>query len=154
MSFLISQLGNPISSEKEDGFQAFLSYRRPHFGLLDDLLKVAYGNNASIAEYQTTFWLALPSWFRKLSIVPPGSIPGRAAYHSYIAMVNFRIKIDVSQTKFSKFSEQCRKAATQLNVLKIRSYIGFEERKVLVQSFCLFKFQLLSFSVAFLFIKI
>ena len=48
-------------------FQAFLSYWRPNFGLLDDSLKVAYGNNASFAEYQTTFWLALPSWFRKLS---------------------------------------------------------------------------------------
>ena len=44
-----------------------MSYRRPNFGLLDDLLKVAYGNNTSFAEYQMTFWLALPSWIRKLS---------------------------------------------------------------------------------------
>ena len=58
-----------LPSEKEDCFQAFLSYRRPHFGLLDGLLKVAYGNNASFAENQTTFWVALPSWFRKHSTV-------------------------------------------------------------------------------------
>ena len=41
----------------------------PHFGLLDDILKVAYGNQTCFAEFQMTFWLVLPSWFRKLSIV-------------------------------------------------------------------------------------
>ena len=30
-------------------------------------LKVAQGNNTCFAEFQITFWLALPSWFRKLS---------------------------------------------------------------------------------------
>ena len=72
MSFSISQLGNPISGvlycrsrppmlnaiflnvrlqREKYGFQASLSYRRPHFGLLEDLLKVAYENNTSFAEY-------------------------------------------------------------------------------------------------------
>ena len=32
-----------LSSKKKYGFQASLSHRRPHFGLLDDLLKVAQG---------------------------------------------------------------------------------------------------------------
>ena len=41
----------------------------PYFGLLDDILKVAYGNKTSFAEFQMTFWLALPSWFRKVSII-------------------------------------------------------------------------------------
>ena len=36
--------------------------------MLDDQLKVAYGNNTSFAEYYMTFWLALQSCFRKLSI--------------------------------------------------------------------------------------
>ena len=31
------------------------------------ILKVAYGNKTCFAEFQMTFWLALPSWFRKLS---------------------------------------------------------------------------------------
>ena len=46
-----------------------MSYRVPYFGLLDDILKVAYGNKTCFAEFQMTFWLALPSWFRKLSIL-------------------------------------------------------------------------------------
>ena len=50
-----------------------MSYWRPHFYLSDDMLKVAYGNNTSFAEYQLTFWLALPSWFRKLSSVFAGN---------------------------------------------------------------------------------
>ena len=36
---------------EEYGFQASLSFRRPHFGLLDDLLKAAYENNTSVAAY-------------------------------------------------------------------------------------------------------
>ena len=40
----------------------------PYFGLLDDILHVAYGNKICVAEFQMKFWLALPSWFRKLSI--------------------------------------------------------------------------------------
>ena len=44
-----------------------MSYRRPHFGLLDDISKVEYGNNTSFTEYQMTFWLAFPTWFRNLS---------------------------------------------------------------------------------------
>ena len=58
-----------LSSKKKYGFQASLSYRRPHFGLLGDILTVAYGKNTSFAEYQMTFWLALPSWFCKFSIM-------------------------------------------------------------------------------------
>ena len=38
-----------------------------YFGLLDDILKVAYGSKTCFPEFQMTFWLALPSWFRKLS---------------------------------------------------------------------------------------
>ena len=65
--------------------------------------------------------------------------------------VELDYKLDVDP----HISELCRKAATQLNVLKrLRSYIGFEERNILSQRFVVFKFQLLSFSVAFLFIKI
>ena len=48
----------------------------------------------------------------------------------------FGIKLDHKLSFDLHISELCRKAATQLNVLKrFRSYIGFEERKVLVQSF-------------------
>ena len=53
-------------------FRAPLSYRRPRFGLLDDILEVVCGNNISFAEYQKTLRLALPSWFRKLSIETGG----------------------------------------------------------------------------------
>ena len=53
-------------------FHASLSYRGPHFGLLDDISKVAYGNKTFFEEFQKTFWLALPSWFRKLSIASVG----------------------------------------------------------------------------------
>ena len=44
-----------------------MSYRGPYSGILDDISNVAYGNNASFAEFQMKFWLVLPSWFRKLS---------------------------------------------------------------------------------------
>ena len=54
-------------SKKKCGFQASLSDRRPHIGLLYDILEVAYGNNTCFAEYQMTSWLALPSWFREVS---------------------------------------------------------------------------------------
>ena len=50
-------------------FQASLIYKGPHFGLLDDLSKVACGNKTCFVEFQMTFWLALPSWFRKLSFI-------------------------------------------------------------------------------------
>ena len=36
------------------GFHASLTYRRSRDGLLDDVLKVAYGNNSSFAEDQMT----------------------------------------------------------------------------------------------------
>ena len=46
------------------------------------------------------------------------------------------VQLDYQLNFDPHISELCRKAATQLNVLKsLRSYIGFEERKVLVQSF-------------------
>ena len=46
------------------------------------------------------------------------------------------IELDYKQNFDPHISELCRKAATQLNILKkLRSYIGFEERKALVQSF-------------------
>ena len=46
------------------------------------------------------------------------------------------VQLDYKLNFDPHISELCRKAATQLNVLKrLRSYIGFEERKVLVQSF-------------------
>ena len=46
------------------------------------------------------------------------------------------IQLDYKLNFDPHISELCRKAATQLNVLKrLRAYIGFEERKVLVQSF-------------------
>ena len=54
---------------KSCGFHASLSPRRSRFGLLGDALKVAYGNNASFVEYQMMLWMALPSWFRKLSFI-------------------------------------------------------------------------------------
>ena len=57
-----------LSSKKQDGFQASRSYRRPHFGLFDYMLKVVYENKSCFAKYQMTFWLELQSWFRKLCI--------------------------------------------------------------------------------------
>ena len=46
------------------------------------------------------------------------------------------IQLDYELNFDPHISELCRKAATQLNVLKrLRSHIGFEERKVFVQSF-------------------
>ena len=56
-----------FSSKSRYGFEVSLSYRGPHFGLLDDISKVACGNRTWFAEFQKTFWLALPSWFHKLS---------------------------------------------------------------------------------------
>ena len=53
-------------STKKYRFQISLSYRGPYLGLLDDISKVAYGNNASFAGFQMTLCLALPSWFHKL----------------------------------------------------------------------------------------
>ena len=41
----------------------------PYFGLLDDMLKVAYRNNTCFAEFQSTCRLALPSSFRKLFFI-------------------------------------------------------------------------------------
>ena len=38
------------SSNKKDGFQASLSYKRPQFGLFDEMLRVAYGNNSCFAN--------------------------------------------------------------------------------------------------------
>ena len=47
-------------------------------------------------------------------------------------------------------SNICKKAATQLNVLqRLKSFIGFKEKKVLVQSFIFFKFRVLSFGLVF-----
>ena len=60
-----------LSTKKIDGFQSSLSCRRHHFGLLNDILKIAYGNKTYFAKYQVTFWLALPSWLRKLSSNDP-----------------------------------------------------------------------------------
>ena len=46
------------------------------------------------------------------------------------------IKLDNKLNFDSHISDLCHKAATQLNVLKrLKSFIGFEERKVLIQSF-------------------
>ena len=46
------------------------------------------------------------------------------------------IKLDNKFNFDSHISDLCHKAATQLNVLKrLKSFIGFEERKVLIQSF-------------------
>ena len=48
-----------VFKEKKHGFLTSLSYRRPHFGLLDDALKVAYRISACFAECQMMFWFAL-----------------------------------------------------------------------------------------------
>ena len=46
------------------------------------------------------------------------------------------IKLDKTLNFDSYISDLCQKAATQLNVLKrLKSFIGFKERKVLIQSF-------------------
>ena len=46
------------------------------------------------------------------------------------------IKLDNKLNFDSHISDLCHKAATQLNVLKrLKSFIGFEERKLLIQSF-------------------
>ena len=46
------------------------------------------------------------------------------------------IKFDNKLNFDSHISDLCQKAATQLNVLeRLKSFIGFEERKVLIQSF-------------------
>ena len=46
------------------------------------------------------------------------------------------IKLDNKLNFDSHISDLCHKAVTQLNVLKrLKSFIGFEERKVLIQSF-------------------
>ena len=50
---------------KKDSFQAFLSYRKPRYDLLDDVLKVVCRNDTCFAEYQMTFWLDLPKSSRK-----------------------------------------------------------------------------------------
>ena len=50
-----------VSSKKKFGFHVSLGYRRPHFGLLNGTLKVAYGNDASFATYPMMFLLMLPS---------------------------------------------------------------------------------------------
>ena len=42
---------------------------RPHFGLVDDIFKIAYENNTLLRAYQMTFRLALPSWSRKVFLV-------------------------------------------------------------------------------------
>ena len=47
-------------------------------------------------------------------------------------------------------SNLCKKAATQLNVLKrLKTFIGFQERKVVVQSFVYSELQLLSLGLVF-----
>ena len=50
------------------GFQVSLSYGRPQFGLLDDELKVAYGNNTFFAEYQmkNSGWRCHPGFVNSL----------------------------------------------------------------------------------------
>ena len=66
LAFCIADLGLRSKTQSfymfvvTDGFQASLSYKRSNFGLVDDILQVAYGN---YTESQTTFWRALPSWF-------------------------------------------------------------------------------------------
>ena len=47
--------------KETDSFSASLSARIPLFGILDDILNVAYVNNIFFAESQMTSWLALPS---------------------------------------------------------------------------------------------
>lgn len=65
-----------------------------------------------------------------------------------------RIQLDYKLKFDPRISELCRNTAAHLICLKrLRGYIGFEERKSLLR-ICLFKFHLLSFSVAFLFSKI
>ena len=41
--------------KEKDCFQASPSYGWPLFGLVDDLSKVAYGNNTCFVEYEMTF---------------------------------------------------------------------------------------------------
>ena len=57
-----------LSSKKKYGFQASLCFRRPHFALLDDILKVAHGHNNSFPEYQMTFccWHCHPGFVKSL----------------------------------------------------------------------------------------
>ena len=60
---------NVCCQRKEYRLQASLSYKGPHFGLFDDISKVACGNKTCFAEFQVMFWLALPTGFLKLSVV-------------------------------------------------------------------------------------
>ena len=73
-------------------FQASLSYRVPYFGLLDDILKVAYGNMTCFAEFQMKFWLVLLSWFRKLSFMQHAA---NAAITEFWQVL-FKIKLEIS----------------------------------------------------------
>ena len=62
------------------------------------------------------------------------------------------IEID-SKLNFDKhISNLCNKSAGQLNALiRLRKYLGFEEKKILIHKLCLCKLQLLSTSLALLF---
>ena len=56
-----------IVLKEKDVFQASLKSRTLHFGLVDDVLKVANGIDTCFLEHYMMFLLALPSWLCKTS---------------------------------------------------------------------------------------
>ena len=66
-------------------------------------------------------------------------LKGCSSLKSEITVKLLGVKLDNKLNFDSHISDLCKKAATQLNVLqRLKQFIGFEERKTLVQSFCLF----------------
>ena len=111
---------------------------------MSDLIDVLEGEaNISLEWLKNNDMIVNPEkfhalWIRKDQSDTSGvniSIQGKSI-KSEDSVKLLRIKLDNKLNFDSHISDLCHKDATQLNVLKrLKSFIGFEERKVLIQSF-------------------
>ena len=111
---------------------------------MSDLIDVLEGEaNISLEWLKNNDMIANPEKFHALLISKDQSntsgvnisIQGKSI-KSEDSVKLLGIKLDNKLNFDSHISDLCHKAATQLNVLKrLKSFIGFEERKVLIQSF-------------------
>ena len=114
---------------------------------MSDLIDVLEGEaNISIKWHKNYDMIANPVkfhalWIRKDRSVTSGvniSIQGKSI-KSEDSVKFLGTKLENKLNVDSHISDLCNKAVTQLNVLKrLKSFIGFEERKVLGQSFICF----------------
>ena len=122
-----------------------------HFSkTLPDLIKILEEeSNVSLDLLESNEMIANPEKFNSLIVKKDRSdtsgVPIKLKDHNIQSKTNAKllgIKLDNKLNFDPHIADLCKKAATQLNVLKrLKSFIGLEERKTLVESFIFSNFK-------------